>query len=171
MSLLYPLRPYLLCILFAICSFHTATVYAVKQSVKTDSQDQSWVIQQIMQLQERSTRLEVLLQQQTQTSSDVKEAEKELQQLQLQLMELKEKLAAQADSQLRETKSYDNRISDINSFVNIWGVMLSLFGLIITIGAIFLGFSAKNRAIYEAKTAAREEAKTLIAKETELLVR
>ncbi|NLQ22345.1 hypothetical protein HGO26_05560 [Shewanella sp. S-1] len=156
MSLLPLLRPYLLCMVIALSTIHTAKVLASTQSVKVPSQEQSWVIQQIMQLQERSIRLEVLLQQQTQTNSNVKETEKEFRQLQLQLMELKEKLAAQADNQLRETKSYDNRISDINSFVNIWGGILSTFGLIITVGAIWLGYSAKNKAVAEAKLEARE---------------
>lgn len=142
--------------LIAFSTIHTAKVLASTQSAKVPSQEQSWVMQQIMQLQERCIRLEVLLQQQTQTSSNVKDTEKEIQQLQLQLIELKEKLAAQADSQLRETKSYDNRISDINSFVNIWGGILSTFGLIITVGAIWLGYSAKNKAVAEAKLEARE---------------
>lgn len=140
----------------ALSSIHTTKVLASTQSVKVPSQEQSWAIQQIMQLQERSIRLEVLLQQQTQTSSNLKEIEKEFQQLQLQLMELKEKLAAQADNQLRETKGYDNRISDINSFVNIWGGILSTFGLILTVGAIWLGYSAKNKAVEEAKVAAKD---------------
>ena len=48
----------------------------------------------------------------------------------------------------------DGRISDIASNTNIWGSIFTLFGLIITVAAVGLGFNAKNRAVYEAKQAA-----------------
>ena len=172
MSQLFPFRIYLQCLLIVgFLSIHSNVSYAAtKQSTEAlPVVEQSWVITQIIQLQDRSARLEALFQLQTLNSSDMKDAEKELQQLQLQLVELKEKLVAQADSQSKELASYDRRISDINFYTNFWGAVLAVFGLIITITAIAMGWSAKNRAVSEATKAAREyfnsEGKSLIEAE------
>ncbi|MFB2668919.1 tetratricopeptide repeat protein [Shewanella xiamenensis] len=148
--------------LIAFSTIHTAKVLASTQSAKVPSQEQSWVMQQIMQLQERCIRLEILLQQQTQTSSNVKDTEKELQQLQLQLVELKEKLAAQGDNQSKELDSYDRRISDVSLNANFWGCLF-------TLAIVFIGWSVVAKVNSESKIAAKkffdDERDTLLKEE------
>ena len=79
------------------------------------------------------------------------------------LAELKEKLGnltyaleKQQISQSNSINSQNARIGDISSNTNMWGIIFSAFGLVITLGAIGLGFTAKNRAVKEAKEASQK---------------
>jgi tetratricopeptide (TPR) repeat protein len=158
MSYLSTARSFLLCLLITgVFGGISPVSYATPQgpSENPPPAEQPWLIQQVVQLQDRIAKLEVLLQQHTIKSGDIKSADKELQQLQLQLVELKEKLAAQIDNQSKELAFYDRRLSDVSWYTNFWGGVLAIFGLIITIAAIFMGFSAKHTAIREATDTAK----------------
>ncbi|MGX9418152.1 hypothetical protein ACWU4D_12440 [Vibrio sp. WJH972] len=69
----------------------------------------------------------------------------------------------------REFSNLNNRISDLSFYMNSTGFFLGILGLIVTIAAIFLGWSAKERAIAEAKSEANkyfdEEGKRFIEEE------
>ncbi|BBQ53428.1 hypothetical protein WP2S18C03_25090 [Aeromonas veronii] len=118
--------------------------------------EQTWLIQQIVQLQERSVRLETEIQKQSINGEEIKNAEKELQEIKVQLVEIKEKLEFQTENNSKELTGYDRRISDISWMTNFWGGVLSIFGLLITVAAIFMGWTATKRAISEAKIAAQQ---------------
>ncbi|MCG6215823.1 hypothetical protein [Vibrio furnissii] len=122
--------------------------------------DQSWLIGQLIELQAKSAKLEATLQLQNVSRSDLKNVEAELNRLQVQLVEVKEKLTAQTENQAKELASYDRRIGDVSWNTNMWGLILTVFGTIITVAAIFLGFTAKNRAVAEAKKEAQKYIKT-----------
>ena len=128
--------------------------------------DQTWLIGQIIELQTKSAKLEATLQQQNVNSSDLKSAVAELNRLQIQLVEVKEKLSAQAELQAKELANYDRRIGDVSWNTNMWGLILTTFGIFITVAAIVLGFAAKNRAISEARDAAHN----LINTESQILL-
>ncbi|ELP2651363.1 hypothetical protein R1U54_001456, partial [Vibrio fluvialis] len=121
---------------------------------------QSWLIGQLIELQAKSAKLEATLQLQNVSRSDLKNVEAELNRLQVQLVEVKEKLTAQTENQAKELASYDRRIGDVSWNTNMWGLILTVFGTIITVAAIFLGFTAKNRAVAEAKKEAQKYIKT-----------
>ena len=86
--------------------------------------------------------------------NDVKLLENTQQELKIQLASLQTKLETQEKLQTNQLNGFNGRISDIASSTNMWGMAFTIFGLIITVAAIALGFSAKNRAVYEAKQAA-----------------
>jgi hypothetical protein len=98
--------------------------------------------------------LDEKLQQQKTLGNDVKALEAAQQALTIQLSRFQSQLEAQDKLQASQFTGFDGRISDIASNTNIWGGIFTFFGLIITVAAIALGFSAKNRAVYEAKLAA-----------------
>jgi tetratricopeptide (TPR) repeat protein len=50
-----------------------------------------------------------------------------------------------------QISSQNSRISDITFYTNMWGFIFSLLGILITILAIYLGFSAKSKAIQAAR--------------------
>ncbi|EKF9226262.1 hypothetical protein O1B66_002125, partial [Vibrio cholerae] len=122
--------------------------------------DQTWLIGQLIELQAKSAKLEATLQLQNVSRSDLKNVEAELNRLQVQLVEVKEKLTAQTENQAKELASYDRRISDVSWNTNMWGLILTVFGAIITVAAIFLGFTAKKRAVAEAQKEAQNYIKT-----------
>ncbi|EOY4610001.1 tetratricopeptide repeat protein [Vibrio cholerae] len=128
--------------------------------------DQTWLIGQLMELQAKSAKLEATLQLQNVSRSDLKNVEAELNRLQVQLIEVKEKLTAQTENQAKELASYDRRIGDVSWNTNMWGLILTVFGSIITVAAIFLGFTAKNRAVAEAQ----KEAQNYITTESRSLL-
>lgn len=99
-------------------------------------------------------RLDEKLQQQKSLGNDFKTLEAAQQALKAQLANLQTKLETQEKLQTNQMSGIDGRISDIASNTNMWGLALTIFGLIITVAAIALGFSAKNRAVTEAKQAA-----------------
>ncbi|HGS4571258.1 TPA: tetratricopeptide repeat protein, partial [Vibrio cholerae] len=123
--------------------------------------DQTWLIGQLIELQAKSAKLEATLQLQNVSRSDLKNVEAELNRLQVQLIEVKEKLTAQTENQAKELASYDRRIGDVSWNTNMWGLILTVFGSIITVAAIFLGFTAKNRAVAEAQKEAKNYIKTV----------
>ncbi|MBJ6954892.1 hypothetical protein JG654_00830 [Vibrio cholerae] len=122
--------------------------------------DQTWLIGQLIELQAKSAKLEATLQLQNVSRSDLKNVEAELNRLQVQLVEVKEKLTAQTENQAKELASYDRRISDVSWNTNMWGIILTCFGLIVSVAAIILGFTAKNRAVAEAQKEAQNYIKT-----------
>ncbi|EKO3449213.1 hypothetical protein NT695_004101, partial [Vibrio fluvialis] len=122
--------------------------------------DQTWLIGQLIELQAKSAKLEATLQLQNVSRSDLKNVEAELNRLQVQLVEVKEKLTAQTENQAKELASYDRRIGDVSWNTNMWGLILTVFGAVITVAAIFLGFTAKNRAVAEAQKEAQNYIKT-----------
>ncbi|MCX0445200.1 hypothetical protein [Aeromonas veronii] len=83
--------------------------------------EQTWLIQQIVQLQERSVRLETEIQKQSINGEEIKNAEKELQEIKVQLVGIKEKLEFQTENNSKELTGYDRRISDISWMTNFWG--------------------------------------------------
>ncbi|MFP3351395.1 tetratricopeptide repeat protein [Pseudoalteromonas sp. SIMBA_153] len=115
---------------------------------------QDLMYQQLFSMQSQLVRLDEKLQQQKSLSNDFKTLEAAQQALKVQLTNLQTKLEAQEKLQTNQLNGVDGRISDIASNTNMWGLALTIFGLIITVAAIALGFSAKNRAVYEAKQAA-----------------
>ena len=115
---------------------------------------QDLMYQQLFSMQSQLVRLDEKLQQQKSLGNDFKTLEAAQQALKVQLANLQTKLEAQEKLQTNQLNGVDRRISDIASNTNKWGLALTIFGLIITVAAIALGFSAKNRAVYEAKQAA-----------------
>ncbi|MEH6555149.1 tetratricopeptide repeat protein [Pseudoalteromonas tetraodonis] len=115
---------------------------------------QDLMFQQLFSMQNQLVRLDEKLQQQKLLGNDIKTLEAAQQALKVQLTNLQTKLEAQEKLQTNQLNGVDGRISDIASNTNMWGLALTIFGLIITVSAIALGFSAKNRAVYEAKQAA-----------------
>jgi len=112
------------------------------------------VYQQIFRMQSQLARLDEGLEVQKSLGNDVKLLENTQQKLKTQLASLQTKLETQEKLQTNQLNGFNGRISDIASNTNMWGMAFTLFGLIITVAAIALGFSAKNRAVYEAKQAA-----------------
>jgi len=112
------------------------------------------VYQQIFSMQSQLARLDEGLEVQKSLGNDVKLLENTQQELKTQLASLQTKLETQEKLQTNQLNGFNGRISDIASNTNMWGMAFTLFGLIITVAAIALGFSAKNRAVYEAKQAA-----------------
>ena len=112
------------------------------------------VYQQIFSMQSQLARLDEGLEVQKSLGNDVKLLENTQQELKIQLASLQTKLETQEKLQTNQLNGFNGRISDIASSTNMWGMAFTIFGLIITVAAIALGFSAKNRAVYEAKQAA-----------------
>jgi|GEM_PF-4120001 len=115
---------------------------------------QDLMYQQLFSMQSQLVRLDEKLQQQKSLGNDIKTLEAAQQALKVKLANLQTKLKAQEKLQTNQLNGVDGRISDIASNTNMWGLALTIFGLIITVAAIALGFSAKNRAVTEAKQAA-----------------
>lgn len=115
---------------------------------------QDLMYQQLFSMQSQLVRLDEKLQQQKSLGNDFKTLEAAQQALKAQLANLQTKLETQEKLQTNQLNEVDGRISDIASNTNIWGSIFTLFGLIITVAAVGLGFNAKNRAVYEAKQAA-----------------
>lgn len=112
------------------------------------------VYQQLFSMHSQLASLDEKLQQQKTLGNDVKTLEGAQQALTIQLSRFQAQLEAQDKLQASQFTGFDGRISDIASNTNMWGMAFTIFGLIITVAAIALGFSAKNRAVYEAKLAA-----------------
>ncbi len=115
------------------------------------TQVQPWLQSQVMDLRERLVRFEEKLKNVQAKASDIQATEKEL-------ALVKEKLAAietKFDSQNQVHEGLKERLADVGLYTNMWGSAFAIFGLILTVGAVLLGFSAKNRAIKEAKDAAK----------------
>ena len=110
--------------------------------------------QQLFSIQSQLVRLDEKLQQQKSLGNDFKTLVAAQQALKVQLANLQTKLETQEKLQTNQVTVFDGRISDIASNTNIWGSIFTLFGLIITVAAVGIGFNAKNRAVYEAKQAA-----------------
>ena len=115
---------------------------------------QDLMYQQLFSIQSQLVRLDEKLQQQKLLGNDFKTLVAAQQALKVQLANLQTKLETQEKLQTNQVTVFDGRISDIASNTNIWGSIFTLFGLIITVAAVGLGFNAKNRAVYEAKQAA-----------------
>ncbi len=159
------LRYLLLFLTFSIGLLSPSTCFASDAANQATIQsktvvDQTWLIGQLIELQAKSAKLEATLQLQNVSRSDLKNVEAELNRLQVQLVEVKEKLTAQTENQAKELASYDRRISDVSWNTNMWGLILTVFGAIITVAAIFLGFTAKKRAVAEAQKEAQNYIKT-----------
>ena len=117
------------------------------------------VYQQIFSMQSQLARLDERLEVQKSLGNDVKLLENTQQELKTQLASLQTKLETQEKLQTNQLNGFNGRISDIASNTNMWGMAFTIFGLIITVAAIALGFSAKNRAVYEAKQTANTTSK------------
>ena len=117
---------------------------------------QDLMYQQLFNMQSQLVRLDEKLQQQKSLSNDFKTLEAAQQALKVQLANLQAKLETQEKLQTNQVTVFDGRISDIASNTNMWGMVFTFIGLIITLAAIALGFSAKNRAVTEAKQAANK---------------
>nr|MDC2856417.1 hypothetical protein [Ningiella sp. W23] len=115
---------------------------------------QDLMYQQLFRMQSQLVRLDEKLQQQKLLGNDFKTLEAAQQALKAQLANLQAKLETQEKLQTNQMSGVDGRISDIASNTNIWGSIFTLFGLIITVAAVGLGFNAKNRAVTEAKQVA-----------------
>ncbi|EKO5185848.1 hypothetical protein P0J04_002114, partial [Vibrio vulnificus] len=166
------MRYIILFLTFSIGLLSPSTCFASDAANQTAVQsqtvvDQTWLIGQLIELQAKSARLEATLQLQNVSRSDLKNVEAELNRLQVQLVEVKEKLTAQTENQAKELASYDRRISDVSWNTNMWGIILTCFGLIVSVAAIILGFTAKNRAVAEAQ----KEAQNYIKKESRSLIK
>ncbi|MEM5546059.1 tetratricopeptide repeat protein [Pseudoalteromonas fuliginea] len=123
-------------------------------SLPTTQNNHDLVYQQLFSMHSQLASLDEKLQQQKTLGNDVKALEAAQQALTIQLSRFQAQLEAQDKLQASQFTGFDGRISDIASNTNMWGVAFTIFGLIITVAAIALGFSAKNRAVYEAKLAA-----------------
>lgn len=53
-------------------------------------------------------------------------------------------------------QAQSNRVADVGTYATVMGVIMGVFGVIITVAAIVLGFTAKNRAVDEAKQASQK---------------
>jgi len=122
------------------------------------------VYQQIFSMQSQLARLDERLEVQKSLGNDVKLLENAQQELKTQLASLQTKLETQEKLQTNQLNGFDGRISDIASNTNMWGMAFTIFGLIITVAAVALGFSAKNRAVYEAKQTANTTSKSHMEK-------
>lgn len=124
------------------------------QVIANTQNSQDLMYQQLFSMQSQLVRLDEKLQQQKLLGNDFKTLEVAQQALKVQLANLQTKLETQEKLQTNQLNGFDGRISDIASNTNVWGIVFTFFGLIITVAAIGLGFSAKNRAVTEAKQAA-----------------
>ncbi|EGR2448512.1 hypothetical protein DYC03_09750 [Vibrio cholerae] len=159
------MRYLILFLTFSIGLLSPSTCFASDAANQTAVQsqtvvDQTWLTGQLIELQAKSAKLEATLQLQNVSRSDLKNVEADLNRLQVQLIEVKEKLTAQTENQAKELASYDRRIGDVSWNTNMWGLILTVFSAIITVAAIFLGFTAKNRAVAEAQKEAKNYIKT-----------
>jgi len=157
--------PVALFVAFSIALFGAPLGFAAGATNQTSSQSQTavsqpWLIEQIIELQTKSAKLEATLQQQHLNNADIKNAEAELHNLQIQLTELKERLSAQGDNQVKELASVSKRVDDVLWLTNTWGFVLSVWGLFAAIGALYLGVKAKDTAIQEARKAAQDHIKS-----------
>ena len=125
---------------------------------------QDLMYQQLFSMQSQLVRLDEKLQQKKSLGNDFKTLEAAQQALKVQLANLQTKLEMQEKLQTNQLNGVDGRISDIASNTNMWGMAFTIFGLIITVAAIALGFSAKNRAVYEAKQTANTTSKSHMEK-------
>lgn len=62
------------------------------------------------------------------------------------------------------TEDTKERVGDINSSVDRFGILVTFFGFLVTIGLILVAWSSRNSAISEAKNTAEEEAQKLFEK-------
>ncbi|MCK8122661.1 hypothetical protein MTF67_14875, partial [Pseudoalteromonas sp. 2CM32C] len=126
----------------------------IAPSLPNTQNNHDLVYQQLFSMHSQLASLDEKLQQQKSLGNDFKTLEAAQQALKAQLANLQTKLETQEKLQTNQMNGVDGRISDIASNTNMWGMAFTIFGLIITVAAIALGFSAKNRAVYEAKLAA-----------------
>jgi len=126
----------------------------IAPSLPNTQNNHDFVYQQLFSMHSQLASLDEKLQQQKTLGNDVKTLEAAQQALTIQLSRFQAQLEAQDKLQASQFTGFDGRISDIASNTNMWGMAFTIFGLIITVAAIALGFSAKNRAVYEAKLAA-----------------
>ena len=112
--------------------------------------------QQIFELQNRLAQLEAELRQQQNTKADLKDAEKDLLELKLQLSELKVLVESDDKNQDRRLNDFTNRISDTQNTMNGW-----LTGL--TFLLVLVGYLAYRQSKQEAKQLAQQQMETFIA--------
>ena len=62
------------------------------------------------------------------------------------------------------TEDTKERVGDINSSVDRFTTALSVFGVLVTIGLIFVAWSSRNSAIQEARITSQDEAQKLLDK-------
>ncbi len=130
------------------------------QVIANTQNSQDLMYQQLFSVQSQLVRLDEKLQQQKLLGNDLKTLEAAQQAQKIQLVNFQAQLEAQEKLQTNQLNGVDGRISDIASNTNMWGMAFTIFGLIITVAAIALGFSAKNRAVYEAKQTANTTSKS-----------
>ena len=130
------------------------------QVIANTQNSQDLMYQQLFSVQSQLVWLDEKLQQQKLLGNDLKTLEAAQQALKIQLVNFQAQLEAQEKLQTNQLNGVDGRISDIASNTNMWGMAFTIFGLIITVAAIALGFSAKNRAVYEAKQTANTTSKS-----------
>lgn len=158
----------------------TSVAADTKQHQHVVSQQQSETIYgQIFAMQNRLAQLEAGLQQQQHHTSDLKNAEKELQQLNVQLARLELQLSSQKEVQSNELTAVSTRVSDVQTNMSWWLSMVGLFLTLLTLMLAFVGFltyqRSKDAALQQIqdflkteKPLLLEEAKTDILKDAEL---
>ncbi|MBQ4840065.1 tetratricopeptide repeat protein [Pseudoalteromonas luteoviolacea] len=157
-------------IAFSLCFLSQASnANTTSENSGQPNTELNWINEQIILLQRKNIELEMQVKHLAVDESGLSDIKKEVNLLKLKLVEMQGKYEIVKDNQSRELSNYDRRVGDIYQATNIWGAVLTIFGLIITISAILIGLSARNRAISEAKNAAKEyfdtEGKQLVADE------
>ena len=140
-----------------VCSTSFAADDAPKERQKIKqaviSNNQNYLYQEFITIQKQFTVLEVKLAQQN-DSEKVKELEADLKKLGEDFIKLQELVSKNEQVKASKIDGVEGRISDLNFNTNMWGIVLSAFGLVITVAAIALGWSAVKRSENEAKKAA-----------------
>ena len=158
---------------FYILSFHCSA--AKIESSNAQSDNPFWYAEQVIILKnellelkyETKINLNANNERLDKLNIELKKLHKELQYLQglggnhktLELditQKLKTEIRHAKELSTKELEGHKSLVLNIDSNVKYWGILLSAFALFITIAGVFLGLSARARAIVEARAAAED---------------
>ncbi|MCF6436849.1 tetratricopeptide repeat protein [Pseudoalteromonas sp. MMG022] len=126
-----------------IFSVFSLPLFALAHDAPTPQSEQA-SFYQLVNIHEKLASLDERVKQQQLQGNDIKSIEEEQLNLKIKLEHLNLHIATQTNLQTQQLTGFDDRVSDLSFY-------LALYGVIITLLALGLGLSARNRAIYEAK--------------------
>ena len=122
-----------------------------------ESSLQPWLLNQIIEMQKDIAAINQQINTVAGTSENLEKLRSDLASLTVKQAELLVKLEDIDGDNKQRNEAYNQRLSDVSFYTNMWGSILSVFGVIITLAAIAIGFSVRSLAKQEAKQEAENE--------------
>lgn len=119
-----------------------------------NSNSQLAIYQQLFSLQAQVAKLEAQLNIELKHSSmveGVKENEDKIHSIQIELSSIQTHLDRLSSEQEKVLNGFEKQLENVPFYTNMWGLIIAAFGALITLLAIFIGYSAKRKVIAEAK--------------------